>query len=442
MMQGLELLTSNEYKSKLAQCVHCGLCLNACPTYAVFGTEMDGPRGRIALMRAAASGRLGIEEFTGAFAQHITLCLACRACETACPSGVKYGYLVEGARIAIERNRRPGVIERFTRWLGLRQLMPHLGRLRLAARLLWIYQRTGLQRLVRHLDFLPKTLRAMDAILPPIETAYRDYRAPAPAMGEKRGQVAFFIGCVQEAFLSRVNEATIRVLQQNGYEVHFPVGQTCCGAAQLHVGEEELTRALARRNIDAFLAGEYDAIISNAGGCGATLKEEYVRLFADDATYAEKARRFSAKVKDINEFLVDHLHVPPSGRVAARATYSDSCHLRHGQKVIKQPRTLLQQVPGLELVELKMPDRCCGSAGIYNIVQVDAANEVLDSKMADIAATGADLIVVSNAGCQMQLLAGVRRAGLKAEVLHVVEVLDRSYRNGNLRKERPNGQDL
>ena len=429
MIKGIERLRSSEYTLKLDQCVHCGLCLQACPTYAAFGTEMDSPRGRIALMRAASRGRLDQEEFSGAFAQHINLCLACRSCETACPSGVKYGFLVEGARQVIEENRQPGASERFMRWLGMRQMMPHAGRLKLAAQGLWLYQKTGAQRLVRKLDFLPKTLEAMDSILPPLVPRYHDYSRPALASGERRGQVAFFIGCIQEAFLSQVNEATIRVLQANGYEVHFPPGQTCCGAAQLHIGEEALTRDLARRNIDAFLDGDFEAIISNAGGCGATLKEEYVRLFRDDPVYADRARRFSNMVKDVNEFLADHLNVPPRGELKGRATYSDSCHLRHGQKVVKQPRALLKQIPGLQLVELKMPDRCCGSAGVYNIMQVDTANEVLDAKLVDIAATGADLIVVSNAGCQMQLIAGARRAGLKAEVLHVVEVLDRSYRN-------------
>jgi glycolate oxidase iron-sulfur subunit len=429
MIKDLDRLTSAEYIAKLNQCVHCGLCLQSCPTYAAFGTEMDNPRGRIALMRAASAGRLTLEDFNGAFAKHISLCLACRACETACPSGVKYGFLVEGARLAVEANRHPGNGERFMRWLGMRQMMPHKGRLRLAARAVWAYQATGAQRLVRRLGFLPKSLKAMDAILPSVVPHYYDYRKPALALGEKQGRVGFFVGCIQEAFLSQVNVATIHVLQINGFEVHFPAGQTCCGAAQLHVGDEALTRDLARRNIDAFLAEDCSAIICNAGGCGATLKEEYVRRFKDDPIYAERAARFSSKVKDITEFLVDHLNVPPRGELKVRAAYSDSCHLRHAQKVVKQPRALLRQIPGLQLVELRLPDRCCGSAGVYNIMQIDTANQVLDSKLADIAATKADLIVVSNAGCQMQLLAGARRSGLESEVLHVVEVLDRSYRN-------------
>jgi glycolate oxidase iron-sulfur subunit len=431
MIKEIDRLTTAEYKAKLNQCVHCGLCLQACPTYAAYGTEMDNPRGRIALMRAASAGRLTLEEFEGDFAKHITLCLACRSCETACPSGVKYGFLVEGARLVIEANRRPRAGARFVMWLGMQQMMPHLGRLRFAARAMRAYQVTGVQRLVRKLDLLPKSLKAMEAIVPPIDTHFSDYRAPALARGSNQGRLAFFIGCIQEAFLSHVNAATVRVLQLNGYEVCFPSGQTCCGAAQLHVGNEDLARDLARRNIDAFLAEDFAAIICNAGGCGATLKEEYTRLLKDDPEYTERAALFSAKVRDVSEFLADHLNVLPTGEVRARATYSDSCHLRHAQKVVKQPRTLLKQIPGLEVVELKLPDRCCGSAGVYNLTHVDTANQVLDAKLSDIAQTGAGMIVVSNAGCQMQLIAGVRRAGLKAEVLHVVEVLDRSYRAAN-----------
>jgi glycolate oxidase iron-sulfur subunit len=420
-------LSSVAFKIKAQQCIHCGMCLQACPTYQVLGTEMDSPRGRVALMCAVSENQIDLAEHKPAFVEHITRCLACRACETACPSGVRYGELIETARLAIESERTPRRMERVVRRLAFRELMPHVERLKLVARLISPYQVLGLQRLVRALNLLPRPLKAMEAILPPIVTQYHDYRAVAPAIGEKRGQVAFFIGCIQEAFLSSVNQATVRVLQRNGYEVHFPKGQTCCGAAQRHMGEQALARDLARQNIDAFLAGDYIAIINNAGGCGATLKEEYVGLFKDDPVYVERANQLSVKVKDISEFLEDHLHVEPQGKVNARVTYSDSCHLRNGQKVIKQPRELLRRIPGLELIELKQPDRCCGSAGVYNIVQSDIANAILDLKMADIASTGAEIIVTTNTGCHMQLIAGARRAGLKTQVLHIVQVLDRSY---------------
>ncbi len=441
-------LDNPEFKRLLRQCIHCGLCLPACPTYQVFGTEMDAPRGRIALMRAAADGRIGLD---GPFQEHITLCLACRACETACPSGVRYGLLVETTRIALEQARAPGTLERLVRRVVLREMLPHVGRLRLAARLMRLYQVTGLQRLVRVVDRLPGRLQTMEGLLPRLPGRYPDYRRLAPAMGQKRGTVAFFHGCVQEAFLADVNAATIRVLQRNGYEVHVPTGQTCCGAAQLHVGEVELARELARRNIEAFtpslpspLRGggedplpdfppvkgrEYVAIINNAGGCGATLKE-YDHLLADDPAYAERARHFVAQVKDISEFLAHHLHEPPKGTINTRVTYVDSCHLRHAQQVAQQPRDLLRMIPGLELVELKYPDHCCGSAGVYNIVHPETANAILDAKMADIAATGAEIIVTTNTGCYMQLLHGVRRAGLKAKVVHLVELLDEAYAQG------------
>ena len=425
MSQTIELLSSDTYASKLAQCIHCGLCLQACPTYAVFSTEMDGPRGRIALMRAAASGQIAPD--APSFVEHIDRCLGCRACETACPSGVEYGALIEHTRLTVEAHRSHSAPARLLRWLGLRQLMPHPARLKLLARLAWLYQHSGLQPLVRRLTFLPAPLRAMEAILPPIDLRFRAAGAPAPAVGPQRGRVAFLAGCIQEAFLAGVNAATIRVLQQNGYEVIFPPMQTCCGAAQLHSGELELARDLARRNIDACLAHDVDAIIMNAGGCGQALKE-YGHLLRDDPSYATRVAQFVAKVQDISEFLATRLVAEPRGAVPLRATYADSCHLRHGQKIVKEPRALLRSIPGLDLVELRQPDRCCGSAGTYNITQPETANAVLDAKMADIASTGAELIIASNTGCHMQYIAGARRAGLNARVMHVVEVLDLSYR--------------
>jgi glycolate oxidase iron-sulfur subunit len=416
-------LTNDHVRGLMSQCIHCGLCLSACPTYNVFHTEMDSPRGRIALINAAAEGRIELE---GTFQEHIELCLGCRACETACPSGVQYGMLYEAARTAIQETRTPGRLERAARWLGLRQLMPHQGRLRLLARTMKLYQVTGVQRVVRKLNVLPKPLRDMEALLPPLPSDYPDYSKPAPAIGEKRGEVAFLYGCVQDAFLSNVNAASVRVLQRNGYEVHFPLAQTCCGAAQLHSGEHNFTQELARRNIDACRGRDYVAIISNAGGCGATLKE-YDHLLADDPLYGPWAKEFVAKLKDISEFLVDHLHNPPTGQVNARITYVESCHLRHAQKVVRQPRQLLNMIPGIEFVELKQPDMCCGSAGIYNIVQPTTANQILDSKLADVAQTRATTVVTTNTGCHMQMIYGVRKANLQAEVVHLVELLDRSY---------------
>ncbi len=422
-MQVPDSLTTPHYKTLLNQCIHCGLCLPACPTYAVFGTEMDAPRGRIQLMRAASDGRVTLND--DVFRQHLSLCLACRACEPACPSGVQYGALVETARIALERSRTPGLIERALRRVVLRDLLPRLARLRALARILRVYQMIGLQRGVRAFRFLlPRPLRAMESLLPRLPSRYADYRAPAAAIGEKQGEVLFFYGCIQDAFLADMNAATVRVLQRNGYAVHFPQAQTCCGAAPLHVGDEETARALARRNIDSF-SGE-GVIVNNAGGCGATLKE-YAHLLKDNLQYADKAQQFVARVRDINEFLAENLRVPPRGELKFRATYADSCHLRNAQKIVNQPRALLKQIPGIELIELKQPDRCCGSAGVYNIAQAQTADAILAAKMLDVVSTRADVIVTSNTGCHLQLLAGVRRAGLKTRVKHVVELLDESY---------------
>ena len=312
---------------------------------------------------------------------------------------------------------------------GLRELMPHRGRLRLLARAVKLYQQLGLTALARRvLPKLPPALTTMEGMAPPVDLRYLDESRPAPALGPKRGQVAFFTGCVQDAFLAGVNRATVRVLQRNGYEVHFAPGQTCCNAAALHSGDTAQAHALARQNIDAFSGGDFVAIVNNAGGCGASLKG-YDHLLADDPIYAERARAFVAKVQDISEFLADHLHKPPTGHVQARVTYVDSCHLRHGQKISKQPRSLLKSIPGIELVELAQPDMCCGSAGIYNLVQPAMANQVLDAKLADVRAMHAGIIVTANTGCYMQMVYGVKRAHLNATVMHVVEVLEKSYAN-------------
>ncbi|MEX1019434.1 MAG: heterodisulfide reductase-related iron-sulfur binding cluster [Litorilinea sp.] len=420
------LLDNEPVRDLLSQCIHCGLCLPACPTYQVFHTEMDSPRGRIALVQAAADGRIEIE---GTFQSHLELCLGCRACETACPSGVQYGAIYEVAREAIEETRTVSRRERLLRRLALRELMPHRGRLRAMARLMKVYQALHLSPLVQRLSFLPGKLRFMEQLMPRLPMGFPDYSRPAPALGRKRGEVACLVGCVQDAFLSGVNAATVRVLQRNGYEVHFPQTQTCCGAAQLHVGEGDLARDLARRNIDACADRDYVAIISNAGGCGATLKQ-YAHLLEHDADYAPKAAAFVARLQDISEFLADNLHVPPTASLPLTVTYVDSCHLRHGQKVVQQPRRLLAAIPDLNVVELRQPDMCCGSAGVYNIVQTETAEQVLDAKMADVTGTGAQVVVTTNTGCHMQMIYGVKKAGMDAEVVHLVELLDRAYRAG------------
>lgn len=420
-------MATPHYKELLQQCVHCGLCLESCPTYFLFGTEMDSPRGRIELMKAASEGRIDRESFRTVFYEHITLCLECRACETACPSGVQYGKLVEEARIAVEQEKPPAGVEGALKRIGLERLMPDLSTFKRFAGLFRLYQRTGLERLVRKINLLPWRLQGMADLLPPISSSGLQAGGVYPAQGQKRGTVAFFTGCVQEAFLGRINAATVRVLQRNGFEVHVPATQTCCGAAQWHTGDHTLAVSLARKNIDAFLDEPFDAVINNAGGCGLTL-QEYPDLLREDPDYAEKARRFAEKVIDFSQFLQQNSIEPPTGRLAVRAVYSDSCHLRHGQKVVTEPRALLQSIPGLELVEMKNPDRCCGSAGIYNMLIPEPANALLEAKMADIAATQARLVVSSNTGCHMQLVMGARRSGRDLHVMHIAEVLDYAYR--------------
>lgn len=434
MIQDFQQLTTPEFKRKLTQCIHCGMCLQACPTYKLFGTEMDSPRGRIALMRAGSLGAIKSPDAFNTFTQHIDLCLGCRACESACPSGVQYSQLVENTRFVIEKNRAPGVVERFLRWVGTIQLMPHQRRLQRLANLLRLYQKSGLQNFIRASNLVPEPFRSMESILPPLTYARNDYAQIITGGGKPH--IQFFTGCIQESFLPQVNRATMRVLQVNGFQVNTPQGQTCCGAAHLHLGDIETARDLARQNIDAFLDGRdhYSAVINNAGGCGAALKE-YPHLLADDHLYKEKARRFSAMVYDINEFLYEHLNQYPMGEINKRATYCDSCHLRHSQKIIDQPRQLLKQVPGLDFREIASPDQCCGSAGVYNITHVKTASQILEAKMLDIKNTGAQLVVTSNTGCYMQLISGVRKSGLDAQVLHVVEVLEKSYEKQGLLKE-------
>jgi glycolate oxidase iron-sulfur subunit len=412
-------------QSDLDRCVHCGLCLNACPTYRELRVEMDSPRGRIYQMAQVASGEA---EIGPSYIEHIELCLACRGCETACPSGVEYGRLVEAARAEIETKIRRPWRERFIRHMVFRKLLPSRFNLGLAGAVLYLYQASGLKRLVRTLGFLPRRLGEMESLAPEIETPFffRYYGQVLAAEHAERYRVAFLGGCIANISFARLNEATVRVLRKNGCEVSIPAAQGCCGALHVHAGMREEARKLARRNIDAILDGNYDAIITNAGGCGSTLKE-YGELLEHDPAYAEKARRFSALMKDVTEFLAS-IELNPNLRAAPLvATYQDSCHLAHGQKVRSAPRKLLASVPGLELREMPLSDLCCGSAGIYNVVHTGMAMALLEKKMASVNGTGAEVIVTANPGCMLQLAAGVRKYGRGQRVAHVVEILDDAY---------------
>jgi len=410
-----------------SKCIHCGLCLNACPTYRLLGVEPDSPRGRIHQMILVEEGRLKLGD---SFVRHIDLCLDCRACETACPSGVQYGKLVEAARAQIEQHHRRPLFSRLLRSLGLRHLLPYPRRLALVARLLRFYQRSGAQTLVRRsglLRWLGK-LGAAEKFLPRIDDRFffSQLGRVFPAEGERRARVAFFAGCMQQVAFTQLNQTTIRVLQKNGCDVIIPAGQICCGALHVHAGVRDVARRLARQNLDAFAIDDFDAIVTNTAGCGSTLKE-YDQLFPDDEKAKQKAEQFQDKMRDVTEFLAALGLRPPEKEVRLRVTCQDSCHLLHGQKVRHAPRELLRAIPGIELVEMKLADQCCGSAGIYNLLHPEVAGELLAEKMGHARATGADVIVTANPGCILQLRAGVEEFGTGQQVLHVVELLDHAY---------------
>ena len=405
---------------ELHQCVHCGLCLNQCPTYRATGLEPESPRGRIHLVKAAADGRI---ELNDRFKEHIYLCLLCRACESACPSGVQYGRIAESAREHIGPPGSP--IARAILQFVFTQLLPYPNRLKLAFALLRLYQRSGLQRLIRPL--LPQKLRDMDAMLPAIpKYFFRPEANLLPALGPRRARIAMLNGCVMPLMFGDVNAATVRVLRLNGCEVIFPKRQICCGALNTHNGESVAAKQMARRNIDAFLDTEIDAVVVNAAGCGAAMKE-YGYLLREDSEYADKAKRFSTLVKDAGEFLAGLGLVGAMAPVNLTVTYQDPCHLAHGQKIRSQPRQLLKSIPGLKLIEMEGSDRCCGSAGIYNITHAAMSQHLLKEKMQSVGATKTDAVVAPNPGCMLQLRYGAQNYGPNVPVYHLMDLLDRAY---------------
>ncbi len=415
-------------QADLDRCVHCGLCLNACPTYRELGLEMDSPRGRIFQMVQIAAGA----PITDSYREHIDLCLACRGCESACPSGVQYGRLVEAARAEIEAHTTRPWMSRLVRSLVFKHLLQSPALMTLAGSMIYLYQAGGIQRLVRGSGLLKifGKLGALEQLAPPAEVPFffnkigRTY----PAEGERRLRVAMMAGCLANVSFARLNEATIRVLQKNGIEVIVPQGQGCCGALHVHAGIRDEARKLARRNIDAVLQdGGFDAVITNAAGCGSTLKE-YDELLAADPEYAAKAKQFAGMTRDVTEVLGSLPLNRDMRDLPWRVTYQDSCHLAHGQKIRRQPRLLLQQVPGLEFREMPLADVCCGSAGIYNVLHTGMSMDILERKMTSVNASKAEVIATANPGCMLQLRAGARLFGSGQRVMHVVEVLDEAYR--------------
>jgi glycolate oxidase iron-sulfur subunit len=376
-------------------------------------------------MQLVDEGRL---ELGDGFVTHIDRCLDCRACETACPSGVEYGKLVEVARAQIEQHYTRPLSSRIARDFVYRRLLPYPRRIAVAARFLRIYQRSGLAALARGTGILNLLgLRDRERLLPKIESTFffDDLGETFPAQGPRRARVAFFAGCVAQVTFSELNRATIRVLQANGCEVVVPAQQVCCGALPAHAGVRDVARNLARANLAAFPAGDFDAIITNAAGCGSTLKE-YTHLFAADAQERNEAAKFTSKMRDVCEFLADLGLTAPLRKIPMRVTYQDSCHLVHGQKIREAPRKLIRAVPGVELIEMELADQCCGSAGVYNVTETEASLELLALKMESTRATKAEVIVTANPGCILQLRAGAAIHGTGQEVLHVVELLDRA----------------
>jgi glycolate oxidase iron-sulfur subunit len=418
---------SNPSQALIDKCVHCGFCLPTCPTYLLWGEEMDSPRGRIYLMNAGNEGRAAVD---ASYVRHMDACLGCLACVTACPSGVQYAPLIEQTRAQIEEQYPRDARDRWFR-AGLMALIPYPGRLRVAlmplALLGGLVRRIGQWPVGR---LLPRRLRAVMALAPPVTLAGLFRRVPlrTEPSGVPRLNVALLTGCVQRLAFDDVNRATIRVLAAEGCRVDAPADQGCCGALPLHAGQVEQARTLARHNIQAFERAGVDRIVVNAAGCGSAMKE-YGELLAEDAAWAGRARAFSAKVRDVSEVLVELGPArAPRHPIAARVVYHDACHLAHGQGVRQPPRTLLQAIPGIELLTPAESEICCGSAGIYNLVQPVPAAQLGARKAQHIAALSPDLIATANPGCMLQISAAGRGFGYNWRIFHPIQLIDASIR--------------
>lgn len=414
---------------EIMNCMHCGFCLPACPTYRETGMEYASPRGRIALMKGVAKGQLSLDE---EFEKNMYLCLGCRACETACPAGVPYGSLVETAREVVEESKKKKEKPSVIRTIVFDQLFTKPKRMKLLGTALWAAQATGMQKLADQtglIHILPKPMAEMQKAVKTVASPWeRKKRRPMlKAEKETRYNVGFFTGCIQDVMFFETNQATARLLQKAGCDVVFVENQSCCGALHAHSGEKDGAKELAKRNIEAFERVNVDFIVNNAGGCGAALKE-YHHWFHDDPAWKERAMAFVAKMRDANELLAELPPLTFSKPLNARVTYQDSCHLAHGQGIRNQPRQLLRSIPGVEYVELAIADSCCGSAGIYNITNYDMSMQILDGKMEHVKETKAHYVVTSNPGCLLQMKNGIIRAGMegKMEAIHIMDLLGRA----------------
>jgi glycolate oxidase iron-sulfur subunit len=410
-------------KELISDCVHCGFCLPTCPTYLLWGEEMDSPRGRIYLMKQVVEGA-AIDDTV---VRHIDACLGCMSCVTACPSGVQYDALIEATRGTVESAAHRSRADKRVRRL-IFATFPYPRRLRALRKPLRVYQRLGLQGIVE--PRLPKTLRAMEELLPELG---RRERIPelTPAAGTPRARVGMLLGCVQREFFPGVNAATVRVLAAEGCEVVVPKSQQCCGALSLHSGRESEAVARAKKLIATFERYDVDYVVINAAGCGSSMKD-YGRVLADDSEWAGRAAAFSAKCRDVSELIAELGPAAPRNPLPEVVAYHDACHLSHAQGVRSQPRSLLAGIPQLQIREIAEADICCGSAGVYNLLQPDAARELGDRKAANIVATGARVLITANPGCLMQVRSALRRRGETIELRHTVEVLDASIRGVSL----------
>jgi glycolate oxidase iron-sulfur subunit len=419
-------------RDKIDDCVHCGFCLPHCPTYQSWGEEMDSPRGRIDLMRGLRDGRVHLTDTT---AEHFDRCLGCMACVTACPSGVKYGELIEETRAMMERDHPRRGLDALHRGM-IFALFPYPARLRVVAALLFVYARTGLQWLVHALGILrllPRRLAEAEALTPPLDLRALTGRLPerTVAEGERRATVALVAGCVQRVFFPSVNGATLRVLSAEGCEVLVPRGQGCCGALSMHAGRESEALAFARALVTRFEGSPVSTILTNAAGCGSHLKD-FGRLFADDAAMAARAKAFSAKVRDVHEYLAG---LEPRARRHAlplTVAYHDACHLSHAQRIRREPRALLGAIPDLLLSEIPDGDQCCGSAGIYNLVEPASAAQIGERKVDNVLSVGAELLASANPGCTLQISKLLRARGVVVRAAHPIEIIDASIRDAGV----------
>lgn len=408
----------------MQDCVHCGFCLSACPTYLETGNELDSPRGRIHLIKAASEGRIPMGE---SLVRHLDLCLGCLACETACPSGVRYRNLIETSRGQIERRFRRGFRERMLRAF-IFAVFPHAARLRLLVPAAYLVSALRLKKLFppRLLERISPALSSMFHMLPEVSSPVpRPLARFHPAEGEAKRKVALLSGCVQGVFFPEINRATVDVLRAGGCDVLVPGDQGCCGALSLHSGRIGEARKFARKLVDVLARTEVDAVVVNSAGCGSTMKQ-YAELLEGDPDYFEKAAALSEKTVDVMEFLPETEIAGRLGELPVRATYQDACHAVHGQGVRSRPRDLLRSVPGLELAEMPRPDGCCGSAGIYNMVQPEMSARLLSRKIRDVESVGADCLAVANPGCMIQIRRGLAGSDCGTEVVHPVEILNRS----------------